>query len=427
MIKGSGVKQWCSEVCSRPLELIIGLSVLSAIAAGGAVAHVASTSFAVLFIASLVYLRSFPSSWHQLTREEHLLLIGFALYFFSAVISFFNVNDEQEYVKHLGKYANFLFIIPIYLLLSRAKLNLLPYLIAGTIISGAVYLGTALLSVAENSIVPAKGAYHHITFGDMAMLNALFMLTLLVTIDAGKVVKSSVVVKIILSVSILCLLYASVLSQARGAWLALPACLFLLLSLAAWYGKIKTRTILIALTLLAAVIVVTPAKDIVSSRIQSVTHEIELFQSGVDISSSIGDRFAMWHIAVNVWKEQPIIGSGPGDFEGELLSSQERGMYVAVLPHSSVHNIFLQALATTGTIGFVILCLALFILPFRLFYKASAGGIDVVSLSGMVVLVAFAVFGLTESWILRSPPSMIFLLYFVTLATTASQKTGVSA
>lgn len=49
-------------------------------------------------------------------------------------------------------------------------------------------------------------------------------------------------------------------------------------------------------------------------------------------------------------------------------------------------------------------------------------GINVAALSGIIVLDAFAVFGLTESWILRSPPVSIFLLYFVTLATTASNK-----
>lgn len=422
MIQEVPVKQWFSGAGSKPLELIAGLSIFATAAAGGAVAHVASISFAVLFITSLVAVRSWPSSWQQLTLEERLVLLGFGLYFFSAVISYLNVSNEYEYIKHLGKYAYFLFVIPIYLLLSRAELNLLPYLVAGAIASGVVYLGTALLSVMANPAVPAKGAYHHITFGDMAMLNALFMSTLLVTMDAGKVVRESKVLKITLSISIFGLLYTSLLSQARGAWLALPACLFLLLSVAVWYGKVRIRTIFIALIAFAALIAVTPAKDIVFSRMQSVTHEIELFQSGVDRSSSIGDRFAMWHIAINVWKEYPVVGSGPGDFEGELVSTQARGMYKAVMLHSSVHNIFLQALATTGIIGLVILCLALFIMPFRLFFKASESVISVAGLSGMVVLAAFAVFGLTESWILRSPPVSIFLLYFVTLATTAAKE-----
>jgi hypothetical protein len=49
----------------------------------------------------------------------------------------------------------------------------------------------------------------------------------------------------------------------------------------------------------------------------------------------------------------------------------------------------------------------------------------VASVSGMVMLTSFAVFGLAESWILRSPAISVYLLYFVTLATVIFQETDV--
>jgi O-antigen ligase len=422
IMQGLFLQQWFPEARAKPLELITGLSIFSTAAAGGAIAHVASTSFMILFIASIVNIRSWPSAWRNLSSAERVALVSLGLYFFSAVIAYYNVIDQYEYIKHLGKYANFLYVIPIYLLISKAKINLLPYLIAGAIASGPIYLGAALLSIAGNPDVPAKGAYHHITFGDMAMLSAMLMLSLLITMDAGKIIRKNKSLKIMMAVSILCLLYASILSHARGAWLALPACLFVLLSVAVWYKKIRLRTIFIAFIVLTALIVITPVKEILSERVQSAVHEIELFQNGAELSTSIGNRLAMWHIALNVWKEYPIVGTGPGDFEVELLATQARGMYTAIERHSSVHNIFLQALATTGTIGFVLLILALFIVPFRLYIKVGEGGLNVAGLSGIVALVAFAVFGLTESWVLRSPPSTVYLLYFVVLSTAAFQE-----
>ena len=82
MTQGLLVKNRGSEVCSKPLEIIIGLSVLATAAAGGAISHVASTSMALLFIVSLVYIRSWPVLWRQLTSDERLVLLGFCLYFF---------------------------------------------------------------------------------------------------------------------------------------------------------------------------------------------------------------------------------------------------------------------------------------------------------------------------------------------------------
>ena len=409
----SSIKEWSLDVYSRPLELVIGLAIFAAAVGGGAVAHVASTSLIVLLLTAIAYVRSWSLLYHQLSSAERLVLFCFSLYFFSAALSYYSVNDEYEYFKHIERYFRFVLIIPIYLLLSKTDLKLFRYLLAGAVISGPLYLSIAYLSLADNAGINAKGGYHHITFGDMAMLNSLFMAAVLL------ISKTSKKMKLVLVVSIMCLLYASILSQARGAWLALPFCLLFLLPLAVHHGKIKIQTIFIVLIILSGLIAASPAKKILIDRVQEAAHEVELFQTGDNRVTSIGARLAMWHIALNTWKKHPVVGTGPGDFGLEIKESHEQGLYKKLPLFSSTHNIFFQALATTGTIGLVVLCLALFIIPFRLFYNISREKLNVASVSGMVVLIAFSVFGLTESWILRSPPLSIYLLYYVTLATSA--------
>ena len=411
--QSSRIKDWTYEVCSRPLELIIGMSIFVAAGGGGALRHVASASTAVLLITSLVYMRSWASIWQQRNTEERFMLFAFALYFFSAVLSYYNVNDGGEYVKHLDRYFRFLVIIPIYLLLSKADLKLFPYLLAGGIVSGPVYLGAALMSLVDNPDVNASGAYHHITFGDMAMLGALFLITVLV------MRKSSWTMKMILVISIICLLYSSVLSQARGAWLALPLCLILLVPVAVRSGKLKFKTLAIILVLVTTAIAVSPAKNIISSRVQIAVQEMELFQSDENHFSSVGSCIAMWHVALNVWQKHPLIGTGPGDYDLEFKASQANGLYTKNQIHTSTHSIYFQALATTGGVGFVILLVALFLAPFRFFYRINRQSLNVTAVSGMVALTAFAVFGLTEAWTLRSPVVSMYLIYFVTLATVA--------
>lgn len=424
MIKELSVNQWSSSVLSRSLELIVGLSIFATVAAGGLVRHVASTSLVVLLAISFFYVRSWPKTWRQLTSAEQLVLIGFCLYVISAFLSYYNVSDDREYLKHLGKYARFLVIVPVYLLLSRLNLKLFPYILNGAIIAGPLYLGTALLSITDRPGFPAQGHYHHIIFGDTAMLSAIFMATVLF------VMKTNKILKIALVISIICTLCASILSQARGAWLALPFCLVLLLYVAVHYKKIRIWMALIVPVLLAVAVVLTPAADIVSTRWQKAVDDIELYQSENKIFTSVGIRLAMWEVAVDVWKRYPIVGTGPGDFYLEMQSDkvqekyEVRKVYKKMPVISSTHNIFMQSLATTGAIGFVVMCSALFVLPFRLFYmtRLKGDGINVVSLSGIVVLIAFAVFGLTESWILRAPMVSVFLIYIVTLMCAASRE-----
>ena len=412
MTQSISMRQWWSNKSSKPLELIVGLLIFAIAAGGGAIAHIASISFGALFLISLFYFRSWPLLWRQISAGERLVLFGFFLYFFSAIISYYNVSDYHDYFKILDRYGRFFLVIPIYLLLSKAELKIFPYLLAGIIVAGPLYLGTALVSLEVNPHMNAKGAYHHITFGDISMLSALFLITVLT------VMKTSKMMKMMLAVSIICLLYASVLSQARGAWIALPFSLMLLLAIGR-IGKVQVRAIIFTFFVLVAVVIMSPMKDIMSSRVQAAVNDIELFQSGENYATSVGHRLAMWHVAINVWKEHPVIGTGPGDYDIEFEDSQAKGLYVNNVVFESTHNIFIQALATTGTFGFVILCLALFILPFRLFWKINQEALNVASVAGMVGLIAFAVFGLTESWIYRAPVVSFYLLFIVTLATTA--------
>ena len=414
------MSQWNLGVLPRSLELIVGLSIFSTVAGGGVVRHVASTSLVVLLVTSFFYIRSWPKAWQQLTSVEQLVLIGFGLYVLSAFLSYYNVSDVDEYIKHLGKYARFLAVVPVYLLISRFNLRLFPYMLAGAIVAGPLYIGAAIQSIAQNPGHPAKGYYHHITFGDMAMLSAIFMITVLL------VMKTNKIMKIALVISIICVLYASVLSQARGAWLALPLCLGLLLYVAVHYKKIKIWVALILPALLVMVVALSPASDIVSNRWHKAVNDVVDYQSGEKIFTSVGVRLAMWDVAVDVWKNHPIIGTGPGDFDQEMQSDEVQNIYKNMPAFSSTHNIFIQSIATTGTIGFVILILALFVFPFRLFYSMrEKGALNVASLSGMVTLLAFAVFGLTESWILRAPMVSVYLIYTVTLMSTVSREAGV--
>ena len=415
MLQHLAASRWFSEISKKPLQVLIGLCLFATAASGGALGSVASTSMAVLFVACIFYIQRWPDFWRGLARDEQLLLIGLALYALSGLVSYYNVNDQQEFVKHMGRYIRFLLVIPVYLLLSRSGASLFKYLLAGSIISGPLYLTMALISVTENPGLPAAGHYHHITFGDAAMLNVVFLSAMLVSWQM------QLAMKVIVAISIVCALYASFLSQARGAWLALPFCGILLFYLAIKVNKLNIKIVIPVLLLGVVAIAVSPAGNVIESRVKEATHEIGFFISGEKVDLSIGGRLAMWDIALDVWQEHPIIGTGLGDFDQEIELRQSQGIYETIAVHASVHNIYLQALATTGSIGFLILCFSLVIQPIRIFYHPFSESLNPAKLAGLMVIVAYAVFGLTESWILRAPVVSMYLIYLMTLTVAASR------
>ena len=75
----------------------------------------------------------------------------------------------------------------------------------------------------------------------------------------------------------------------------------------------------------------------------------------------------------------------------------------------------MQTLATTGLIGLLATILALVVMPLYVFMKSTTYKTRTVSLGGVILITSYAVFGLSETWILRAPVVAIFLVYLVVL------------
>jgi O-antigen ligase len=221
-------------------------------------------------------------------------------------------------------------------------------------------------------------------------------------------------IKSVIGISIVCAIYASILSQARGAWLMLP--IYFSIALIYYSSIKKSYAIRLVVVLVVACIatMLSPAGKIIDKRYDEAKTEITQFMDGQRADTSVGGRFAMWVIGYNVWRENPVFGTGLGDFDEDMIRYQKKGEYPNVAVMGSTHNIFMQALVGTGIIGFVILCYALVIAPLRLFF-ADHGLLTMWGMMGAILTVSYSVFGLSESWILRAPAVSIYLAYMITL------------
>jgi len=397
-----------NSIKDRPLEAFLGVCVAALIIFGASIKDVASTTLALFTLYGLSKVYYWKTTWRSLEAIEKAMFIAFIFYVLSGVLSYVNVEDNHEYVKQMDRYLRFAFLVPVALALMYSKFDFKKYFYIGVVLSGPAYFYFALVSSLEHPDWPAGGAYHHITFGGAATLSALLMM-LMIVLEPWKVRW-----KALIMVSILCSLYASVLSQARGAWIAIPLGMLIILFALIKYGRFKASHAAIIFFVIVAGIFATPAGNIMEQRYTEAVNEVKLFIDSGDATTSIGGRLALWDLSIQIWKLSPLLGTGPGDFDNDLRVYQENNIYKDMAVHNSVHNIYLQALASTGLIGFLALLLALVILPLWYFSGYIKNG-DKFGYYGFMVISAYTVFGLTESWVLRAPAVSIYIVYFIVI------------
>jgi len=289
----------------------------------------------------------------------------------------------------------------------------------GFVCSGPLMLVVAMHAVWIRHLPRAQGYYHPIIFGDLAMYVALILLGGLVS---GMVGKGNCKEPWLVVASMVSAFVAATLSQTRGAWAAFPLVMFLLLWL--YRRKLKLRMLVVAGGVFLVVVLGLPQlfPQSIGRQAERTLQSVESYLDGSQPNTSLGQRFMLWEIAFDVWKHHPLVGTGLGDFPLEVESRMRSGETELDYAWTHAHSIFAEALAVMGGLGLVTMFLAVFYFPFRFFVKgfnllAESGGIErFVPVAGLITVVAFFAFGLSEAWLARSVfvhSYLIFLSVFI--------------
>jgi O-antigen ligase len=387
----------------------------------GTIPHWTSSLFYIFSLISIVYL---GRQWSLPNGLVNPLFIAFLFYFLVSCLSLINSQDLGAGVRRLEKLFFLFCFIPSFLAIQRQKMNLATPFLWGLLVTGPFLAGVAVNAVYVAGLPRAGLGYNAIIFGDMAMLNALLVAAAYLT---GRLTGWRAFFGCI---ALLASLYAAVLSGTRGAWLALPVVgLFFL-----WIcrQRFTWRPFAVVTGVLLVFIYMLPG-DPLTSGVKRVDKGIEQFVTGEEFNTSEGARIMLWQIALSTWQRNPLLGTGLGDFQYEVQRSIEEGKTELDVDFGHAHNIFLDALATTGLAGFSALVLAFFILPARFFLSVGLESpikeTNFSVLAGLTVLLSFAVFGMTEGWLARSPMISVFLfslLVFVSSALSDENKIPLS-
>ena len=194
------------------------------------------------------------------------------------------------------------------------------------------------------------------------------------------------------------------LTQSRSAWLGLLAGLLVFLVLGWRWG----RWVAIALVIMSALAWLVWRDD-------QVTHQLL-----VDVVSGSGPRTALGSLSLKgrlgIWahtleciRSHPLFGCGVGTFRlWDATPSAVQTVYDTGTPHA--HNVFLQVAYDAGLVG-LLAYLALVIVAMRYAwagYRGATGLAYAVAVGGLVALISYHVYGLTDVVALGAKPGVLF-------------------
>ncbi len=384
-----------------------------------------SEFIAILILLSLVAfaLNKFQLDIFTLDREETLVLLPFLLVFLVALASYawFGFLDEAK--TRMDRYSYFLLVFPIYSLFryTRPKMEVIWI---GVVVGCYIAFGRAVLEEMDlveeivrgvSRIDPnrANGVMNPIRFGCLSLI--MGFIALIGTLNFRDSYPGLRIIGLFGFFSGLC---ASILSESRGAWIAVP--LLLVISIWSYFREQKKSVRYLAIigaVLTVLIITFTPMTGVKARIDIAVSNVSDYFESNKQ-NTSVGIRLYMVETAYQAFSENKVFGIGLGRYREYAKSyylKEKPGINSKITWWKNPHNEYLLHASTRGLIGIA----ALLILFFSGIYffvkqrKEAIGSYSFSAISGLVLYVGYMHFGLTIALFEHRNFLVFFIIYSI--------------
>lgn len=327
------------------------------------------------------------------------LLIGFGFWFVSCLILTLFHGDRLSDIENPLR---FVVALGVFWILRRTGEKNLKVVLYSITTGAFIAAATALYQRTYLGIDDRLSGWTNnpIYFGSLSVLLCIYALIAILILRQGL----SFQLRNLLTAALLLGIYANYSTQSRSSFIALISLLVLI-------GHIKFErrnfisSLLIVFIGLGIAFSIQP-KLLEKTRIIETMNELQNIQQG-DFNSSIGTRLQMWKGATLIFMQNPLVGVGSEQYKSEMKKLVEQGKIsvVAILENGNggvfnqPHSAIMEAIACRGLIGLAALIL-IFLLPFRILHnlsKSSSQEVEAISLMGMATVIAFFMFGLTNS------------------------------
>ena len=375
--------------------------------------------FLIVILLGIWQMVAYRKEIFPISKDEKLFFLSLCFVMVTVVITTV-VNDTD--MDRADRFLALILAIPAYIFFKRnfSKEKYVWFgLIAGTFIASGVAVYQVFgLSYCSIKPVRATGLVHPIIFGDLALLMGAMSLA-----GIGWFKKHSIWLVSFPVFSFIAGMVASALSLSRGGWVALPFLVILFI----WYSSNKT-TLVTKIMSYSLLIVITgslyfiPQTGVQKRLDTSISNFDRYFDDKIDKDwekyTSIGGRLEMWKAAWIIFLDNPVVGGGWGDYSEKAQKLVDKGVLnKSAAKYYHPHNQFFSALAKGGVIGFISI-LILFLFPAIIFYKfirnKAKPEIQRLVLAGLIFIVCFVSFSLTEA-ILERSRSIIFFSFYLAI------------
>jgi O-antigen ligase len=346
---------------------------------------------------------------HYLYENKNLVLFALGWCIWQFMVQF-SLGYDQEAIRKTLLRLPLLFLPLIWLVKPQFSRDFVvyPILFAGlfhTWIGGASVINYFAhyrflnQMVLESKPLPLFSSVYHIEFSLIMAVVCLLQLSFSHLTNHGW---QRVMMLLSLSVNLISLHILSARTGIMAFWVGVPF-MFSVIQLPIWLkGKGKWWLLLLPLLLVLCV----PS---LRNRMINTVEDLTAVSKNENLSDkSFGRRWESWKIAIEVIKENPLIGVGFSGVENALQQGFERKKsYLHVTDRIQPHNQFLQLGMQSGVIT-VILFFAMLIMLFCSFILKQ-------NFTGLSVLTALMVSMMFESYLERQSGVAIFIvaLFFV--------------
>lgn len=288
--------------------------------------------------------------------------------------------------------SRFLLAIPILLALRRVRTGALRWSDLSFALGAIAALLVLLLTPREPGSRWQSPFLDAIHFGDMALvLGALSALSL----NWWK--KDPLWVKALKLLALATGVFASVLTETRGGWMAIPVVALLVYL----RGSHRTgvRRWLVPLSIVAALILIGASSAMVRDRIWLIWSDLVQYSHGYK-DTSTGVRLQLYEAALSILREHLVFGAGPNGFADSMSALAKAGQIsplAADFGRGETHNQLLFYAANYGLIG-ALAGVALHVAPcvmFARYMSAPSREARRAAFMGLTFTVCFFIFGLS--------------------------------
>jgi len=227
----------------------------------------------------------------------------------------------------------------------------------------------------------------------------------------------NLLLRVMLGIAFVILTAGLVLSYTRAAWISIiGAALILMIMLL----KIKLRTISLAFIVVGSFVAI-GWDDIQVSLQQNKQESSDKLEEHVTSISNVSsdasnlERLNRWHCAMEMFKERPIVGWGPGTYQFVYAPFQRAKDLTIISTNQgnggNAHSEYLGPLCEQGVLGsllVIILLIAISNLAFRLFYEVKDRDTKILVASVYLGLMTYFIHGVLNNYLDTDKASVPF-------------------